>query len=420
MTSEIEIYLRLAMAFGIGLMVGVERGWRGRDLPDGVRAAGIRTFTLIGFLGGIAALVDGTALIIAGGAAVLVLLSAAYITGQDKNQSHGITSEVAALITYILGVIAVRGDMAVAGAAAVALVAVLGSRETVHGWLQKLERVELKAAIQLLVISVIVLPVLPNQGYGPGGVINPFELWWMVVVIAGISFAAMAATKLLGDRAGLFWAGLLGGLASSTAVAVSYARLARETPSLTPALTVGVGAATVLKFVRGLTIALIIFPAGALALAPSMLTAAAFTALATWFMARDQKKTARSINAADTANGPDLMVAVSFAAVLAVVTLAEHFGREWFGATGVLVVAALSGLVDVDAVTVSTARQALASPDQSAALLAMAVPIAVGVNTLAKLAYVSVIAGADMAKRYGVVALSAIAGLILGTLLVRF
>ncbi len=417
MNTELETYLRLAMAFGIGLIVGIERGWRARDQPDGSRAAGIRTFTLIGFLGGIAALVEGEAVIIGAGLAVLLMLAAAYITGQSKDQPRGITSEIAALLTYILGVIAVRGDMAAAGAAAVAIVAVLGSRETIHGWLKKIEEVELKAAMQLLVISVIILPVLPNQGYGPGGVINPFELWWIVVVIASISFAAMAAKKWLGDRAGLFWAGLLGGLASSTAVAVSYARMARADAHLTPSLVVGVGAATCVKFARALVVATIIFPSGAFILAPSLLTACLFTSGATWLIARGQKKIPKVKNVADTTEGPDLTVAVSFAFILGIVTIAEHYGREWFGSAGVLMVAAISGFVDVDAVTISTARQALASPEQSASVLALAVPIAVMVNTLAKLIYIFAIAGLDMAKRYGVIAGAAAIGLIVGSAL---
>jgi uncharacterized membrane protein (DUF4010 family) len=420
MITEFETYLRLAMAFGIGLIVGIERGWRARDQPDGSRAAGIRTFTLIGFLGGVAALVDGDALVIAIGLAVVLMLGAAYITGQAKDQPRGITSEIAALLTYVLGVVAVRGDMVAAGAAAVAVVMVLGSREAIHGWLLKIEQVELKAATQLLVISVIILPVLPDRGYGPGEIINPFELWWIVVVITGISFAAMAAKKWLGHRAGLFWAGLLGGLASSTAVAVSYARMARTEPYLTTSLVVGVGAATCVKFIRALVVAAIIFPSGAFILAPSLLSAAALSALTTWLIARAQKIAPQPKQLVDTTESPDLTVALSFAVVLGVVTIAEHYGREWFGAAGVYAVAAISGFVDVDAVTISTARQALASPQQSAAVLALAVPIAVAVNTLAKLIYIFAIAGVDMAKRYAMIAGAGAIGLALGVALQAF
>jgi uncharacterized membrane protein (DUF4010 family) len=416
--GELDIFAKLAIALGIGLIVGIERGWRARDQPDGSRVAGIRTYTLIGLLGGVAGVLEGDILVIGAGLGVLALTTAGYVTAQMQNLGRGITSEVAALITYLLGVVAVRGDMTVAAASAVCLVFVLAVRELSHDLLKTIEKAELKAAIQLLVISVVILPVLPNKGYGPGGVLNPFELWWTVVVISGISFVAMAAKRLLGERAGLFWAGLLGGFASSTAVAVSYARLGKATPNLAPTLAAGVGAATAVKFLRSLTVAAIIFPAGALVLAPSLVGGALFTGLAVWVMSKRQKKT-RSTATAETAAGSDLMVAVSFAAVLAIVTLAEYYAREWFGQVGVLAVAALSGLVDVDAVTISTARQALAAPDRGTSVLALAVPLAVAVNSLAKLTYVVVIAGRDMARSYGIIVAAGMAGMAMGVIASR-
>ncbi len=410
MDNDIDLLAKLAAAFGIGLIVGIERGWRARDQPDGSRVAGIRTFTLIGFLGGVAGILDGEAVIIGAGLGLLALLVGSYVTGQAQKLPRGITTEVAAMITYLLGVFAVRGDMAVAGAAAVTLVMVLAARETTHGWLQTIEKNDLKAAIQLLVITVVILPILPDEGYGPGKVLNPFELWWTVVVISGISFVAMAAKKLLGDKSGLLVAGLLGGFASSTATAVSYAKQAKETPSLTTALTTGVGAATAVKFIRSFVVAAIIFPAGAMALAPSLLGAAVCAAVAVWILSTRQKKT-RSTAQAETSNGGDLTIAVTFAVVLAVVTVAEYYGRQFFGNAGVLAVAALSGLVDVDAVTVSTARQALSAPEQGTRILALAVPLAVAVNTLAKLGYIYAIAGRDMARSYSLVVLASFVGL---------
>lgn len=416
--DNLELYARLALALGIGLIIGIERGWRSRDQPDGSRTAGIRTFTLFGFLGGVAGSISGDAFVIAGFVGVLALLTAAYVTGQaEKDAARSVTSEAAALITYGLGVLAIRGDMVLAAAAAVTLMAILASREIIHGWIKQVEQAQLKAAIQVLVVSVVILPVLPNEGFGPGQVLNPFELWWMVVVITGISFVALAAVKWLGPRAGIFWTGLLGGLASSTAVAIGYARLAKDTPSLANVLAVGVGAATTVKFLRSLAVALIIFPAAAQALVPSLLGGGVLAGVATWLVARRAKRKSHETETADVGKSADLTVALSFAAVLAGTTVAAHYAKIWFGAVGIIAVAAVTGLVDVDAVTVSTARQAVAAGSAEALqTMALAVAVAVAVNTLAKLGYIYAIAGSAMAKSYGVIALAAIAGLTLGAM----
>jgi uncharacterized membrane protein (DUF4010 family) len=418
MVDNLDIYARMALALGIGLMVGIERGWRARERPAGSRAAGIRTFTLIGLFGGLAAALGGDLVVIAGFVGVLALLAIAYITGLASQPDRSITGEVAALITYSLGVLAVRGDMVLAAAGAVVLVAVLGSREVVHAWLLKIERVELKAAIQLLVLSVVILPVLPNRGYGPGNVLNPFELWWVVVVIVGISFAAMAAVKALGANAGLLWTGLLGGLASSTAVAVSSARMAAAAPGLTTILAASVGAATTVKFLRTLLIAAVIFPAGAQALAPSVIMAAILAGAATIIVARQHHDASHTASMLDLGKAGDLTVAVFFALLLGAVTLAAHYANAWFGAAGVLAMSAVSGLVDVDAVTVSTARQALMLDPEATQTMVRAVVLALAVNTSAQIAYVAFIAGRAMAVRIGVIAGVAIAGLMLGLLVV--
>lgn len=415
MNMEFEIYTRLALAFGIGLMVGVERGWRGRERPAGSRAAGIRTFTLIGLLGGLAALVPGDGVLVAGLLAVLVLMVAAYVTGLTANPDRSITGEVAALATYALGALAVRGDMVVAAAAAAVLVAVLGSREAIHSWVNQIERVQLKAAIQLMIISMVILPFLPDKGYGPGDVLNPYELWWMVVVIVGISFLAMALVKRLGAHAGLLSTGLLGGLASSTAVAVGCARLAVDAPGLSPVLAAAVGSATAVKFFRSLLVAAIIYPAGAAVLAPSLVMASLAAGAATIFIMRGTDDSSASHPKLDLGKTGDLTVAVSFAAFLGLVTVAAYYANAWFGGLGVLAISAVSGLVDVDAVTVSTARQAVASGDP--VVMARAVTAALAVNTLSKAVYVAVIAGRAMALRFGMIAAAALAGLALGLLI---
>lgn len=411
----LESYTRLSLAFGIGLMVGIERGWRARERADGSRAAGLRTFTLMGLFGGIVAVLQNDWVLIAGFFAITTLLATAYFTGLSSDPDRSITGEVAGLATFALGALAVRGDMVLAAALGVVLVSVLASREWTHNWIRQIEKVELKAAIQLLIISVVVLPVLPNRGYGPGGVINPFELWWVVVIVAAISFAAMAAVKVLGPRAGLLWTGILGGLASSTAVAVSCARLAKGSPALNDALSAAIAAATGVKFIRTGLIAFLIFPAGAVSLAPSLLLAAIAAMACALVLLRRQPGHDRTSNQIVFGAASDLTVPLSFAAVLAIVTLGVYFGNATLGNLGVLAVSALSGLVDVDAITVSAGRQSAAGA--TATLMAQAVVVALGVNTIAKAVYVFFIAGRALFNRVAVIGGSALLGLGLGLLI---
>jgi uncharacterized membrane protein (DUF4010 family) len=418
MDPQFESYARVGLALGIGLMVGIERGWRSRERPAGSRAAGIRTFTLIGLLGGIAALMGGESAIVAGLAGVAALMVTAYVTGLAQTQDRSITGEVAALLTYGLGVLAVRGDMVLAAAAAVALVAVLNLREPIHEWIKGLEQSEITAALQLLVISVVVLPVLPNRGFGPGNLLNPFELWWIVVLIVGLTFVGQSAVRWLGARRGVVVTALAGGLASSSAVAVSYARLARTTPEMGAIFAAGIGAATAVKFVRTLVIAAVIFPAAARPLAVMLLTAGVATALSALVVARRARGTH---DTHDTHHGTidmgaagDLTTAIGFAAVLAVVTLLVHYARGWFGDAGVYAVAAVSGLVDVDAVTVSMTRLAAANGGAFVSAMSLAIVIALAVNTLAKLVYATAIAGRAFFPPVARIAGSALSGLALG------
>lgn len=206
--------------------------------------------------------------------------------------------------------------------------------------------------------------------------------------------------------------GVLGGLASSTAVAVSCARLAKNNPLLMPTLVVAVGAATSVKFLRSLLVVAIIYPAGTRVLAPSLITAAALAAFAALMLARRGASKTNHHEILDLGKGSDLTIALSFAALLCVVTLAGYYANIWFGGLGVMAISGLTGLVDVDAVTVSTARLAVLSGDGR--VMAMAVALALTVNTLAQVGYISVIAGGAMAIRFAMIAIASIAGLAAG------
>jgi len=227
---DLQIFERLGLALAVGLLVGLERGWRERAAAEGSRVAGIRTFALIGLGGGLAALLTGPAIGLAFGlvfAGFAALMIAAYIGGVRPGEV-GATTTVAALVTFLLGAIAVSGPMEVAASAAVVTAILLSAKPVLHRWVERIEYPELSAVLKLLLISVVMLPVLPNRTVDPWDALNPYELWWMVVLIAGLSFCGYVAVRLIGAERGVMLTGLLGGLTSSTASTLHFARLSRQ------------------------------------------------------------------------------------------------------------------------------------------------------------------------------------------------
>jgi uncharacterized membrane protein (DUF4010 family) len=199
-----ELISRLGVALGIGLLIGLERGWRRRGATPGSRAAGIRTFALSGLLGGvIAALAQALPKQEGGGAASLAIVLgvtfAAYsaviaLFTRDENRAAGhfsATTAIAAMLTFALGAYALLGDMRIAAGAAVAATALLAAREELHGWVEKITWPELRSAVVLLAMTFIGLPILPDAPLGPFGGVNPREVWLIAIVLASVSFLGM-------------------------------------------------------------------------------------------------------------------------------------------------------------------------------------------------------------------------------------
>jgi len=254
------IFFNLGLALALGLLIGVERGWQARAVPEGGRVAGVRTFGLIGLLAGLLELLaHGTWEIFFGFLAFVILMAVAHVTEARATQSYGVTTIVAALITFVLGALAARGLHAVAATGAVVTTILLSAKPILHKWVEQIEAAELTAALKLLLVSVVILPVLPDQGFGPWQALNPYQLWWLVVLMAAISFAAYCAMKIAGAERGILLTGFLGGLVSSTAVTVQLARLARraEVPNIFAA---GVLVAGATMFVRMLLVIAIVSP----------------------------------------------------------------------------------------------------------------------------------------------------------------
>lgn len=388
----------LGIALALGLLIGAERGWQEREAPEGRRFAGIRTFGLFGLLGGLWALLGqslgpmlpGLAFIAL--AAVLVL---AHLEDVRANRDVGITTVVAALVTFALGAIAVIGEPAAAAAGAVVTVTLLSLKPVLHGWLRRIEDRDLYAGIKLLLISVVILPALPNEGYGPWGALNPFEIWFLVVLVASISFAGYLAIKLTGTQRGMILTGLLGGMVSSTATTVNLSRIARGEGAVALA-SIAIVLASAMMFVRMLVFVAVLAPALVLGLLlPAGLMVVVLGAAAAWLGYR-------GIDGEDApdlqlANPTELRTAVGYGILLAAVMLLATGLDEWLGSRGIYIAAAISGIADVDAITVSLARMSSGAAD--ATPMQQGILLAAIVNTLFKGVLTTAIAGRGAGMR---------------------
>lgn len=405
--DDLELFQRLGVALVIGLLIGIERGWRQRDMAEGTRVVGIRSFALISLLGGVVgavAAVAGDMVVALGFLGFAVLATTAHWLRCRDRVDLGITTEIAELLTFALGVMAVRVDMAAAAAASVVVVALLGAKEPLHRWLNQLQRLELVAAIKLLLISVVLLPVLPDQGFGPGGAINPQKLWWLVVTIAGLSFIGYFAIKLAGPRLGSLLTGVFGGLASSTALTVSFSRLGRASPELQSMLAAGVAVAAATMLLRLLLIVGVIRWQLVSPLAAPIGAMAAMGyggALVLWATSGGREH--RPGGDTPLSNPFELGTALKFATLLAGVLLLAEWVKRWLGDSGLYALAAVSGLVDVDAISVSMAN--MSGRETALEVAATGILIAAVVNTAVKAGLVWGLCGGTMAWR-----ISALAG----------
>lgn len=389
-----DLISRLALAFGIGLLIGLERGWRRRGARPGSRAAGIRTFAISGLLGGlIAALAQaGGGAASVGGALFLGLAFATYgvvitLFSRDENVSIGTlsaTTAVAGMLTFALGAYALIGDMRVAAGAAVATAVVLALREELHGWVEKITWPELRSGLVLLAMTFIGLPIMPGEPIGPFGGVNLREVWIIAIVLAGVSFLGYAAVKYFGARRGLILAAAAGGLASSTAVTIANARRAAAGEGAPRLLASGVAIASGVMFLRVGGIVTALNPALLVLVAPALAAATLVAlgfALAWMFWAGADPKDYRSV---EFRNPFDFLSVVGFALFLGVIIVLGHAVGETFGATGAVAGAVVVGLADVDAVTVSMLR---VTPDTlTRAQAAVAILAAVASDTVSKVA----------------------------------
>lgn len=405
--------LRLGVALLLGMLVGLQRGWQARDRGPGERIAGIRTHALTGLLGGVGALLarDLTPWILPTLLLALVLFNlAAYWIRAPRSGDYSITGAVGLFLTFAFGAMAVAVDVALAAAAAVITVLILDNKKEIHSLLRKLEARELDAGFKLLLITVVMLPLLPNRAMGPGGVLNPYTIWWLVVLIASISFVGYFAIRVAGTGKGILFTSLFAGLSSSTALTLHFSRQARDAQALSPQLAAGILIACGTMFPRVLIYCAIINAQLLPQLVTPILVMAAMLylpAAVIWYRNREALTVDQPLL---NRNPLDLQLALLFGVLLTVILLVGHWLQQWLGDAGIYMLSATSGIADVDAITLSLTRMSQDAISLETAVLGIV--LAASVNNIVKAAIATTIGTKALGHRVGAaMALSMIVGL---------
>ena len=366
----------VALALAIGLLVGVQRGWVQREAEPGSRFAGIRTFGLLGMAGGIAGTLyeqaHGPATVLLAAAALLVLFG--YQRARPPANISG-TASIAALLTLASGFMAGSGERILGSAVAVAMVLLLIMRERLHGWISRLSEGEVLAIARFALIAMVILPLLPDKGYGPYEAWNPRQLWLVVVLVSGFSFLGYFGTKILGAGRGTIAAAAAGSIVSSTAVTVSLATRLREDANRTP-LNAAICMASLVMMLRVLALVALLAP---FALAPFVLLVTpallASMAPALWHMRRmevgEGTRDEGNSAAMRLRNPFDIAPALLLAALVMATTVAAQWVMAHYGNAGLATVLAISGSVDVDSaiITMGTLPAGAIAPRMAAAIL---------------------------------------------------
>ena len=389
---------QFGISLGLGMLVGLQRERTERSI------GGIRTFPLIALFGTVCARISeitDTWVIAAGLLALATLVLAANLTkAKPADGDSGMTTEIATLLIYVIGVLVVVGDMASAVVLGGASAMLLHFKDPLHGFARSVGERDMHAIIRFVLITLVILPVLPNQTYGPYAVLNPFQIWLMVVLIVGIGLCGYVAYKLFGAHAGTILGGVIGGLISSTATTVSYARRTKADQRLAPLGALVIMIASCISLVRVILAIGAVAPGSFAALAPplgAMLLACGVITGGLYFFSH-----AGQVSMPEQGNPTDFKPALVFGLLYALVLLGVAFAKDHFGNSGLYAVALVSGLTDMDAITLSTARLAAAGTVETASAW-RAVLIAAMANFAFKFAMVATLGARALTGRVALV-----------------
>jgi uncharacterized membrane protein (DUF4010 family) len=404
----------LAAALAVGLLIGLERGWRQRGEADGGRVSGFRTFGLLGLAGGMAGLlpVAIAAVIAAAAAATLVI---GYAAALRREASLSATTTITGILTFALGYAAANGLIVAAFAGAAITLIVLVSRGPLHGLLKGLDEREVESVARFAIVALVILPLLPDANYGPYGAWNPHRIWTVVVVVLGLSFAGYAAVRRFGAERGILVTALTGALVSSTAVTLTYARRLRSGDGPPAALTGGIALASLVMFVRVQIVAAVLAPFAsaslALTMTPALITALALAALA--LRREEHEVVPREVK---LGNPLDFGPALLLAGLVAVLSVVARWALEQWGSSGIAVLLGITGMLDVDAAVLTLAGLPPGTIDGWTAGVVLSIPILA--NTVIKGVMALTVAGGRAGVRASAPLFAAVLASIAGILVV--
>ncbi len=402
--DQTHLIYRLGVAIAIGLLLGLQRehDYDQENIEDTELFAGARTFALFSVLGFVAAMITEQLESSAGFVSVVAMVGVMIVTSyaiSARKGNLGLTTEVAAFITLLIGAICFWDELVVAAAIGVLTAILLALKVRTQSLVDNLTREDIYATLKFAFISIIVLPLLPREGYGspPLDVIVPFNVWLMVVFISGISFLGYALIKIVGVRKGVGLTGILGGLASSTAVTMSFAQQSRDFKDLAHPFALAIILSWTVMIVR-VTIEILTINAPLLRVMwlPILIViicCAAYSAYLYIAKSSDQQETTEQFT-----NPFELQPAFMFALLYAGVLLGSNFAEMYYGNTGIYISSILSGLVDVDAITLSMSKMSQQGGPLEMAVAARAIILAVVSNTIVKGGIVLLTGSASLRK----------------------
>ncbi|HET7752341.1 MAG TPA: MgtC/SapB family protein [Anaeromyxobacteraceae bacterium] len=397
-----EPFASLGIALAAGLLIGLERERSASIDGSGQPVAGVRTHPIVALLGGVSVLLArdlGLAIPIV----VLLALTGFLVLNYAKDLQHerdpGITSELALLVSFLLGALALsRGvvepparRILVVAASAVVVTMLLSAKPWSQAFARRISADDVAATLKFLIVAVVVLPLLPNDTYGPLDVLNPRHIGVLVVLIAGISFVGYAAMRVLGPERGLGLTGFVGGLASSTAVTLSMSSRAKEEPSLRRSCALAVVLASTIMVARVAIVVGITNRALLGALTGPLLAMGVASTGACLFLYLRSRQKAGEAKAVSISNPFELTTALKFALVFSVVLLGATAATKYLGARGTYAAGLLAGTTDVDAISLSMAR--LAGGEVPLPVAATTVFLGLASNTIVKAAMAAVLGG---------------------------
>ena len=397
---NLEPWWRFAAALLIGALIGLEREFVQQRSGE-QEFGGIRTFALMALLGAVAAFLTdqyGPLIFLAVYLGLILLLWASLLASSMRGVEEGITTEVTALLVPLFGAMMIWNQPAVAAALGVITALILALKPRLHGAARRMSAEDLRATLEFSIITAVVLPLLPNEGFGPYGVLNPFQIWLLVVFISGIGFLGYVLMKYLGPERGIGITGILGGLVSSTATTLSFAGRSKTNAGLSTVLAQGILLASCVMFPRVLVEVAVVNPALVRQVVVPLATMLIAGLIAVYILRRRGRAEEKvDHGGVELSNPLRLKTAITFGLVFAVVLVVVEAANEYFGSAGVYIASILAGITDVDSITLSVSNLSLKGL-LDARVAAIAIILATIMNTIAK-AVMAMVLGTPRLRR---------------------